>query len=54
VKGIPAGVGRFFGHVGLAGQRLKEAATEPEEASAGEKAGEFAKRTGQTTRDLFG
>jgi len=54
VKGLPSGVGRFFGRVGLAGQRLKEAATEPEEASAGEKAGEFAKRTGQTTRDVFG
>jgi hypothetical protein len=54
VKGLPSGVGRFFGRVGLAGQRLKEAATEPEEASAGEKAGEFAKRTGKTTRDIFG
>jgi hypothetical protein len=53
-KGLPAGVGRFFGRVGLAGQRLKEAATEPQEASAGEKAGQFAKRTGQTTRDIFG
>jgi hypothetical protein len=54
MKGLPSGVGRFFGRVGLAGQRLKEAATEPEEASAGEKAGEFAKRTGKTTRDIFG
>src|SRR5215469_3427786 len=54
VKGMPAGVGRFFGRVGLAGQRLKEAPTEPEEASAGEKAGQFAKRAGQTTRDVFG
>jgi len=54
VKGLPSGVGRFFGRVGLAGQRLKEAATEPEEASAGEKAGQFAKRAGQTTRDVFG
>jgi hypothetical protein len=54
VKGLPAGVGRFFGRVGLAGQRLKQAATEPEEASAGEKAGQFAKRAGQTTRDVFG
>jgi len=40
VKGLPSGVGRFFGRVGLAGQRLKEAATQPEEASAGEKARE--------------
>jgi hypothetical protein len=54
VKGLPAGVGRFFGRVGLAGQRLKQAATEPEEASAGEKTGQFAKRAGQTTRDVFG
>jgi hypothetical protein len=54
VKGLPSGVGRFFGRVGLAGKRLKEAATEPEEASAGEKAGQFAKRAGQTTRDVFG
>lgn len=54
VKGLPGGVGRFFGRVGLGAQRIKEAATEPEEASAGEKAGEVAKRTGQTTRDILG
>src|SRR5215467_12686645 len=54
VKGMPAGVGRFFGRVGLAGQRLKEAATQPAEASAGEKTANFAKRAGQTTRDVFG
>ena len=54
VKGLPGGVGRFFGRVGLGAQRLKEAATEPEEASAGEKAGEVARRTGQTTRDILG
>jgi hypothetical protein len=54
VKGLPGGVGRFFGRVGLGAQRLKEAATEPEEASAGEKAGEVAKRTGETTRDILG
>src|SRR5215467_4797289 len=54
VKGMPAGVGRFFGRVGLAGQRLKEAATHPAEASAGEKTANFAKRAGQTTRDVFG
>ena len=36
VKGMPAGVGRFFGRVGLGAQKLKEAATEPEESSAGE------------------
>jgi hypothetical protein len=54
VKGLPSGVGRFFGRVGLAGQRLKEAATQPEEASAGEKAGQFAVTAGRATRDVFG
>ena len=54
VKGIPSGVGRFFGRVGLGAQRLKEAATEPEESSAGEKAGRTAATTGQATRDIFG
>src|SRR5215472_13888565 len=38
VTGLPGGVGRFFGRVGLGAQRIKEAATEPAEASAGEKA----------------
>src|SRR6266446_10306070 len=54
VKGIPSGVGRFFGRVGLGAQKLKEAATEPEEASAGEKAGQVGSRTLQTTRDVLG
>jgi hypothetical protein len=54
VKGIPSGVGRFFGRVGLAGKKLKEAVTEPEEAPAGEKAGQFASTAGQTTRNIFG
>jgi hypothetical protein len=54
VTGLPAGVGRFFGRVGLAGQRLKEAATEPQEASAGKKAGQFATTAGQATRNVFG
>jgi hypothetical protein len=54
VTGLPAGVGRFFGRVGLAGQQLKEAATEPEEASAGHKAGQFATTAGQATRNVFG
>jgi hypothetical protein len=54
VTGLPAGVGRFFGRVGLAGQKLKEAATEPEEASAGEKAGQFGTTTVQATRNVFG
>jgi hypothetical protein len=54
VKGLPGGVGRFFGRVGLGAQRIKEAATEPEGASASEKAGEVADRSLQTTRDVFG
>jgi hypothetical protein len=54
VKGLPAGVGRFFGRVGLGAQKLKEAATEPAEASGAEKAGNVAVRTGQTARDIFG
>ena len=54
VKGLPSGVGRFFGRVGLAGQKLKEAATEPQGASAGQKAGQFAVTTGHATRDVFG
>lgn len=54
VKGLPAGVGRFFGRVGLGAQKIKEAATTPEEASAGEKAGQVASRTFHTTRDVLG
>jgi hypothetical protein len=54
VKGLPAGVGRFFGRVGLGAQKIKEAATHPQEASAGEKAGQVATRTFHTTRDVLG
>jgi hypothetical protein len=54
VKGLPGGVGRFFGRVGLGAQRIKEAATEPEESPASERAGEVATRSLQTTRDVFG
>ena len=54
VKGMPAGVGRFFGRVGLGAQKLKEAATTPEEAPAGERAGQVATHTLQTTRDILG
>jgi hypothetical protein len=54
VKGMPAGIGRFFGRVGLGAQKIKEAATTPEEASAGEKAGQVATRTFHTTRDVLG
>jgi len=54
VKGLPAGVGRFFGRVGLGAQKIKEAATTPEEASAGERTGQVATRTFQATRDVLG
>jgi hypothetical protein len=54
VRGLPSGVGRFFGRVGLGAERLKEAATESQGASAGEKAGNLATHTAQTTRDILG
>jgi hypothetical protein len=54
VKGLPSGVGRFFGRVGLAEQRIKGAATEPEGASAGQKVGQSAVTIGHATRDVFG
>jgi hypothetical protein len=54
VKGLPGGVSRFFGRVGQGAQKIKEAATEPVEASAGEKSLQVAKRAGQATRDVFG
>src|SRR5208337_3898704 len=54
VKGLPGGVSRFFGRVGLGAQKIKESVTEPEEASAAEKSAEVGKRVGQTTRDVFG
>jgi hypothetical protein len=54
VKGLPGGVSRFFGRVGLGAQKITEAASEPEGASAGEKSAEVGKRVGQTTRDVFG
>lgn len=54
VTGLPAGVGRFFGRVGLGAQKIKEAATTPEEASAGERAGQVATRSFHATRDVLG
>jgi hypothetical protein len=54
VTGLPAGVGRFFGRVSLGAQKLKEAATQPEEGTAGEKAGQVASRPFHTTRDVLG
>jgi hypothetical protein len=46
VQGLPAGVGRFFGRVGLGAEKIQEAATSPE--------GNAAQTTGQATRDVFG
>jgi hypothetical protein len=54
VKGLPSGVGRFFGRVGLGAERLKEAATEPEEASTAEKTGNLGTKAGHATRDILG
>jgi hypothetical protein len=48
IQGIPAGVGRFFGRVGLGAQKIEEAATQP--ASNGQ----ALEATGQATRDVFG
>jgi hypothetical protein len=54
VKGLPGGVSRFFGRVGLGAQKIAQATTEPEDASTAEKSAEVGKRVGQTTRDVFG
>ena len=54
VTGLPSGVGRFFGRVGLGAQKLAESATEPEGGSGSEKAAQLATNTGKATRDVFG
>ena len=54
VQELPSGVGRFFGRVGLGAERLKEAVDGTRRSFLGEKAGNFATRTGQTTRDILG
>ena len=54
VTGLPSGVGRFFGRVGLGAQKLAESATEPEGRSGSEKAAQLATNTGKATRDVFG
>ena len=46
IQGLPAGVGRFFGRVGLGAEKIEQAATSPE--------GNTAQTVGQTTRDVFG
>jgi hypothetical protein len=54
VKGLPSGVGRFFGRVSLGAKKLKEAATEPAEASTGQKTQNFATNSVQAARNVFG
>ena len=54
VTGLPSGVGRFFGRVGLGAQKLAQSATEPEGGSGSEKAEQLATTTGKATRDVFG
>ena len=46
LQGLPAGVGRFFGRVGLGAEKIEQAASSPE--------GNTAATVGQTTRDVFG
>jgi hypothetical protein len=48
IQGLPAGVGRFFGRVGLGAQKIEQAATQPESNGQGLEA------AGQATRDVFG
>src|SRR5215469_6600379 len=48
IQGIPAGVGRFFGRVGLGAQKIAETATQPESNGQG------LETAGQATRDAFG
>ena len=46
IQGLPAGVGRFFGRVGLGAEKIQQAVESPE--------GNTAQTVGQTTRDVFG
>jgi hypothetical protein len=48
IQGLPSGVGRFFGRVGLGAQKIEEAATQPESNGQGVEA------AGQATRAAFG
>ena len=48
IQGLPAGVGRFFGRVGLGAQKIEQAATQPQSDGQG------LETAGQTTRDVFG
>lgn len=52
-KGIPAGVGRLFGRIGLAGRRIGAAAVAPGQ-SGGERAVETTRRVGQTAITALG
>ncbi len=46
IQGLPSGVGRFFGRVGLGAEKIQQAASSSE--------GNVAATTGQATRDVFG
>ena len=48
IQGLPAGVGRFFGRVGMGAEKIQEAATQPESNGQGLEA------AGQATRAAFG
>jgi len=53
VAGIPDGVGRFFGRVGLAGRRMAQAARTPGQ-NGGERAAEVGRRVGATAISVLG
>src|SRR5581483_2023248 len=46
IQGLPSGVGRFFGRVGLGAEKIQEAAASPDTNTVA--------ATGQTARDVFG
>jgi hypothetical protein len=48
IQGLPSGVGRFFGRVGMGAQKIEEAATQPQSDGQGLEA------AGQATRDALG
>src|SRR5262245_23698944 len=53
VAGIPDGVGRFFGRVGLASRRVAQAARTPGQ-SGGERTAEVGRRVGSTAINVLG
>lgn len=53
VKGLPGGVGRFFGRVGAGAQNLAQAANDNDQ-SGGDRASTMGSRIGSTTKDILG